>query len=1134
MFMAKQNSATAQPDHRITLDLVNVSIADALHRVVAQAGLAFDWSQTKVPLNGKVTVSLHQVPIQQALQQILHGTGAEAKLSTDGQTVMIVRTERANSDQNAATGRVAGRVVDSANSIGLHKAVVSIEGSKLSTVTSDSGYFGLKDVPAGDRVLSVRLFGYKPVRMPVTVHEDGRTNVRVIMSSVATVLSGVVTTATGVHRKIEVGNDITTINVDSVMKIAPISTVTDLLETRVPGLTVLHSSGSPGDPSRIRIRGASSITGNNDPIVIVDGVRVYAAQSDARNSNLAPSLSGGTNNVAGNRNRGFSGAYATPSPLDQIDPNSIESIDVLKGPSATSLYGSDAANGVIIITTKHGRAGPTHWSVSASQGASWVPGKWPINYYRFGQDLLTNNVYSDPFTTTPEICVWYNPNCNIDSVVAFQALNDSRYTVFAHGSDQQVSLTGSGGVTTLLYSFTGTAQKTSGNLKLPGLEIQRYEKFYGPIPHDLVRPDQYNVLGGTGQLTAQPSSRVSATWTSSLLRSNQQRSSLEQAIGQLQGEYINPNQLSQSALIQNEYERATDHQLSATNAVMLDWQALSWLRLRTTGGLNTIQRTDESYIPYGVNDETPGAIGPTVDTTGWYGLGKGSSQVITLTMGTTIPMGYLNTAVGINYQSTSTSDVSAKTSQLAPGVSQPTAFPTAVFNGSVPSSFSQATTGASTYGWYIQPTLHPLSRLYVSPGFRLDGGSASGSNAGLTGFPKIDFSYIAIDQDHPVGIVTLLRPRLAFGYAGTQPNPVDKLRIFNISTNSNNYIVSLDGGNTQVSTVQLSTLGNTQLRLERTGELEGGLDVDFWNDRLQLTYTMYDKVRHDAILAVPVPPSVSGLYGTTINKNIGEVRNTGNEVTLNAQVFDIPVLRFSTTLSYSSDNNRVVRLNPGQSTIVVGDSRVEVGYPLWSQWARPIVVYADANNDGIISYNEIRLGDSAVFVGQDAPKYKLDWGGTVSILNGQLSVTTSLDYQHGITQLQKNGIDNGSFENLPSAPGTSLATQAAVVAAGGLVNAPFVVNTTLQSQIGMLQTVNVLRLNSLSINYVPPTSVIRSLHVPSMSIVLQGSNLGLHTNYRGLDPNVNAFSTSNLGESIQDSGQLPQPRTWRISVRLGN
>ena len=131
----------------------------------------------------------------------------------------------------------------------------------------------------------------------------------------------------------------------------------------MPGLTVVHSSGVPGDPSRLRLRGVSSPTLNNDPIIIVNGVRVYSNQSDPRNNNLAPAQTGGAG----------VGGYAAPSPLDQIDPNSIETIEVFKGPSASALYGSDAANGVIVITTKRGRAGPAHWNMALGDGANWLP-----------------------------------------------------------------------------------------------------------------------------------------------------------------------------------------------------------------------------------------------------------------------------------------------------------------------------------------------------------------------------------------------------------------------------------------------------------------------------------------------------------------------------------------------------------------------------------------------------------------------------------------------------------------------------------------------------------------------------------------------------------------------------------------
>ena len=243
-------------------------------------------------------------------------------------------------------------------------------------MTSDCGRFTLKAVPLGKQVLSARLFGYHPIDRTVTVVDSIRSMVNIVMVPVPTVLSGVVTTATGLQRKIEVGNDITSINVDSIRQVAPITSVTDLLETRVPGLTVLHSSGVPGDPSRLRLRGVGSPTLNNDPIVVIDGIRVYASQSDTRNNNLAPALTGGSGAVHG---------YAAPSPLDQIDPSSIETIEVFKGPSASALYGSDAANGVIIITTKSGRAGPVHWSSNLGQGVNWLPG-------HLGQPITSNLV----------------------------------------------------------------------------------------------------------------------------------------------------------------------------------------------------------------------------------------------------------------------------------------------------------------------------------------------------------------------------------------------------------------------------------------------------------------------------------------------------------------------------------------------------------------------------------------------------------------------------------------------------------------------------------------------------------------------------------------------------------------------
>jgi hypothetical protein len=347
--------------------------------------------------------------------------------------------------------------------------------------------------------------------------------------------------------------------------------------------------------------------------------------------------------------------------------------------------------------------------------------------------------------------------------------------------------------------------------------------------------------------------------------------------------------------------------------------------------------------------------------------------------------------------------------------------------------------------------------------------------------------------------------------------------------------VSLDGGATQVPLVQLSTLGNTHLRPERTGELEGGFDLGFGNDRLQLTVTLHNDITHDAIIQIPVPPSVSGngTAGTTISKNIGVVRNTGTELTLNTRLLDSRAVSWTANAAFSKNTNKVQRLNPGESTIIIGNSRIQAGYPLGGQWAPPIVLYADANQNGIIDYDEIRLGDSAVFIGTTTPNYKIDAASTLSFLNGRMSVTTDVEYENGLTQTQGTLSRNTLLLNLPNTPGTTLATQAAVVA--GTFNSAGNYAGSGLSDIGLMQTVNTFRINNLTINYQPPSSVARWFHVPTMSVALMGRNVWLHTNYRGKDPNVNAFSTSiGGGDLLQDTGQIPQPREWILNIRIGN
>jgi hypothetical protein len=205
----------------------------------------------------------------------------------------------------------------------------------------------------------------------------------------------------------------------------------------------------------------------------------------------------------------------------------------------------------------------------------------------------------------------------------------------------------------------------------------------------------------------------------------------------------------------------------------------------------------------------------------------------------------------------------------------------------------------------------------------------------------------------------------------------------------------------------------------------------------------------------------------------------------------------------------------------VNNTKVAVGYPLFGRWERPIASYQDDNGDGIIEKNEIRYGDTAVYLGRQDPAYTAAITTDLTLFHGRLGVHANVSRQGGYTQLNASGENLATFLSAANEPNAPLGVQAAYVAAAG-GDANF---------FGVVQTVSEWRFDSFSLNYVVPATIGRRFRARNMSVALQGSNLGLWTNYRGKDPNVNGYTT---GNATADLGQLAQPRTWRLQFTLGN
>lgn len=1103
---SQSNPGKPRTSAAVTLSVKDSTLHYTLYEIARQAGLRLVYDDPDTFTTKRITISISRSDPMQAFAAVLKGTGYSATLMSDGETVGIHANNSARpgsaprnrTEAQGETGTLTGRVVDSATGEGMVGVSVSIEGRNITVISRSNGDFVLQNVPVGEQRVSFKLLGYKSISRLIVVESQKRVVVNAALAQSANMLSGVVTTATGDQKRLEVGNSIVALNVDSIMQVAPVSSITDLLESRVPGMTIQRTSGTPGDPSRIRLRGTSSIYANNDPIIVVDGVRIYSQQSEERNVNeVSYSEPGG----------GFGSEtvrrYATPSPIDQIDPNSIERIEVLKGPSASAMYGSDAANGVIIITTKRGRSGTPQLNVALNQGLSYMPGSWPAARWQW-------------FTPTgggmPQVCRGDCRGLTIDSTVVFSTLNDPYFTALGRGNSSDASATISGGSQTFNYAFTVSGGIERGVLKLPRVEEDRYLRYQGEAaPRWMRRPDNLERRSGTANVGIQFSDRASMSLTSTLSQQKQQRTSMsasgQSAIRELEQTWADRSQMPERPLLGNPYEKVTSQLLNLVNSVQLTLRPAEWLPVNATVGLNSEFKNNEMMIPRGLLSG--------VAENGVLNGSTNTSSTMTVSANTLIPLRTkLDLAAGINMVKGSTYDQKGGFRGFAEGVLDP-----ATGEEAQSTSYSRTDYEQNSFGWFLEPRVNLRSRLFVMPGFRLDNNGLAGKNASLNSLPKLNLSWIASDEDFfPLkDVFGLFRVRLAFGVAGVQPRPGDTHRLYTRKTvNPFNSTDPLYG-----TLLSLDYLGNTRLKPERGVEWEGGFDAEVWDGRLSLDVTHYRKRRNNAIVDNPYAMSVDG--GGKSKVNVGDLENTGAEVTVGTQLLESSLLgvRVNTLLSWH--RSKVLRLSEDGEQIrlsAVGgrqDLVYAVGYPMDGLWQRPILGFGDRDGDGWLSHDEIVIGAEPVFVGSTEPRFALAMHPAFSILRGRVGINMGFSYTNGMTQ--DLGIESGTLNGLWGSmkQGENLDQQAALVA----------ISTT---RYGFVQEVSQLRFQSFSATTSLGASATRFLKARSASISLQGNNLGLWTNYMGVDPNVNAILG---GHGVMDGGQLPAPRMWKLRLSLG-
>ena len=1098
----------------VTIQLQQMSLREAVIAVGAAAHVQVAYHRELLDaVTHPVTLQVKNMPLGKALEQLLAGTQLVV-VPVQRDIVSIVRGSAA---EQKSLGAVAGIVTDATTKRGVADATVSIDGTKVGVRTGNDGGFRIGGLTAGTYRVVVRRIGYQASSIPVTITDDSTRTIFVALVPAATTLTDVVTTATGERRRMEVGNAVGTIKADSVVATTLIRNVSDLLQARVPGVVVANTDGAVGAPSKIRLRGVNSLALNNDPIVIVDGVRLNAQSTVASlQTNVgSPKMIGQLDNPTG----GAQVVPLAPSRLDDIDPNTIESIDVLRGPSASSLYGTDAANGVIVIKTKKGRAGAWRLNVTGESGESHIPGSLPDNWVGWGRQ--NGNQETSACTLATGGITVIGGGCVQDSITHFNPENYGPMSTFGTGTSRSASANLSGGTTALQQFLSARIKSDVGIAKMSEVNQRIIDRYWSvPAPSWMVHPNAEQDVDGSAQTTVNVSPAVDVSLSmNGLYRNVLNGGSGVQAVGPLSG--LSPLDTLGYLPSDGQRTQVTSNENRGTLATTANARPWHWLSLTGTAGGDYGLRTDESNL--GAQYCTAALIqvrnNSSVCPSG-RSIARGETFITTANSSASLsfsPLSWINlrTVAGEQYSHTrfynlrvGNSDPRFCPLQFGSTLLSPT--PTCP-PGWQAFSVDESRDEAATAGIYAEETVTAFGMFYTF-GVRRDLASAFGSQVTNSPpkFPKINLSYPVSEQSYfpKQPYVTSLRLRLAYGQSGNQASRSAVL---------NNYVGydrTSNNGTTSTPVVSVSNLGNVDLKPEKSTEWEGGADVSFLdNERVHVEFTLYRKFTRDMITSIPLTPSL-GSYN--LFYNLGNVENRGLEVGLTAKLLDTRAINWDLNINGAKNTNKLVHKSPTLPPYGPVQTQFVEGYPLFGFWGVPIVSYTDRNGDGILAQDEVIYGPME-FMGASSPKGTVTYGSTVAILNGALRFSANL-YQV-IGQTTSLAVNNQFAPRAAVDRTAPLAEQAAFLEAVANDN----------RYLGASSSV---RLNEMSVTYSVPVSFAQRLHAQSFAITIAGRNLALWSNYAGKDPNVDTSGL--LGEAAQDDGYgTPQPRLWTLRFNLG-
>jgi TonB-linked SusC/RagA family outer membrane protein len=1021
---------------------------------------------------------------------------------------------------------VSGRVTDEAGAA-LPGVNVSVKGTPRGLTTDAEGRYRLS-VPEG-AVLVFSSVGYATREVVL----GNQTTVDVTLLADTRALDEVVVIGYGEQRRREVTGSVASVSARQIENI-PVPGVDQALAGQLAGVQVQQTTGAPGGTINVRVRGTGSIGAGSEPLYVVDG------------------FPGVTN-------------------LNAINPNDIQSIEVLKDASAAAIYGSRGANGVVIITTKQGRTGKTTFRFDAYTGIQNVTKKLDLlNATEYAEHFIRakNNQYADAGGIT-DLTVFKNSRrLQNNQILPVFLLNDSSNVVnpaLGVGTDWQdaifrqapvsnAQLTVSGGSEKIRYALIGGYFQQQGVVLNSG--FKRYSLRVN-LNADLSKRLKFG-LNLAPSFTRRQIVNSDDTWSREGVIMTAIAISPHIALQNPDGTYPGQYNLGTpgfNAMI-NPVALATQYQQQSrdftnTGRIFLNWEVLPGLVAEASLGTNVAFSAYNSYWPsYLGRGGTPPPSLPFGLSTSSLLLNWVNSNTLTYTR-TFAEKHNLSFLVGNETQQQSVEDLSVRgerfPSDAAPWVSaagQVTAGSGALSEWSLLSYF-----GRINYNF--------AGKYLLAFNIRRDGSSRFGTNRKWGLFPSASVGWQVMEEPFMQNLsnaVSDLKLRASYGVGGN--NNIGDYAYRGLLRDQN-YVLGAGLGELATGLAPIG-LVNPDLRWETSRQLDIGTDARFLNDRLGLTVDFYNKLTNDLLLNVNVP-RVTG-YSQVLT-NIGKVRNWGWEFTVNSRnlVGDrAGKLGWTTDFNLSFNRNQVLALGPNGDRILMGTSQIadshviEVGQPLGNFYGYPIegVFNTQAEVDAWPKWTsgsptkpgDYRFRDTngdqkidaldRTVIGNAFPDFIYGLTNTVSYRGFELMFliqgVQGNEVLNGARRfIGTGGIGNNQYREVvegawksPQEPGTGYARELAGAT-----------NNTINMNEKWLEDGSYLRLRNVMLSYDLPLGLSNRLGLRNARVYANVQNALTLTRYRGYNPEVSFAGRAAVNPGV-DYGSYPLPRTLTFGVAV--